>query len=313
MLNGNNWQKSFPLGRFTRFGVGGKAKYFIAVSEEFVLIRLIKSLRQSRQKFTVIGAGTNLLVHDRGVGYLIIQNKLGSIKPLPNRTLWVGAGVNLNYLVNYCNRLGLAGLEKLAGIPGGLGGAVVGNAGAYGQEISNLITKVKIYDGQKVSWLPRRCCQFAYRESVFKQNRGWIVLAAELKLATSTPATLQRTASIIRQTRNCKYPVGIKCPGSYFKNVLLADLSIQLRQKLATIFADKIKGDKLPAAVLLDAVGLKGRQRGRIRVADYHANLILNQGGGRASDVLAIAGWAKKMVYEKFNIRLEEEVRILDN
>lgn len=314
MLNGNNGQKNFPLGRLTRFGVGGTAQYFVRATTAARLQALIRELRADRQRFIIIGTGTNLVVPDRGLTGYVIQNKIHGIQPLSQCDLLVGAGVNLNYLVNYCNRHGLAGLEKLADIPGTLGGAIVGDAGAYGQEIGERVERVQVFDGKRTFWLRHRSCRFAYRDSVFKQRRDWVILAAKLGFTRrQAPQRLASVASDIRRRRQIKYPPGLRCPGSYFKNLRLATLPAALEKRLRQIFPEKIQHATLPAAVLIEAVGLKGKRVGQIKVADYHGNLIMNLGGGRARDVLALVASAKKMVYGKFRVKLEEEVRVLDN
>jgi len=216
------------------------------------------------------------------------------------------AGATLDAVVNFAVARGLAGLETLAGIPGSLGGAVYGNAGAYGHAIAERIRAVRFFDGEQVRTIGRDECEFKYRESAFKRNRGWIVLAAEFDLPAGDRSALTQTAADIVNTRNQKFPPTMKCAGSIFKNLLLAGLPPRVAEQVPQT---KVREGKVPAAFFLEQAGAKGRSHGDIRVADYHANLIYNNGAGTAADLAALIAELKACVLDRFDLELEEEVQ----
>ncbi|MDR3703547.1 MAG: UDP-N-acetylmuramate dehydrogenase, partial [Candidatus Sulfopaludibacter sp.] len=208
--------------------------------------------------------------------------------------------------VDFANAHGLQGLETLAGIPGSVGAAVYGNAGAYGHSISELVTRVRFFDGKDVRLFDNQECQFHYRESIFKQHKEWIVFSTELRLAPAGAAGLQKISADILKVRNEKFPVTMKCAGSIFKNLLLRDLPPAVAEEVP---AAAVREGKVPAAWFLEQVGAKGMQVGEIHVATYHANLIYNAGEGTAADLVALIRELKSRVRARFGIEIEEEVQ----
>jgi UDP-N-acetylmuramate dehydrogenase len=220
------------------------------------------------------------------------------------------AGADLQELVDFTIAQGLKGLETLAGIPGWVGAAVYGNAGAYGHSISERVVGVRFYDGANVRVFRNEECQFRYRESIFKQRKDWIIFSTELLLDTADAAVLCETAGEIVRVRNEKFPVTMKCAGSIFKNLLFAELPPVVA---SAVPAAVVREGKVPAAYFLEQVGAKGAQRGHIHVATYHANLIYNAGGGSAADLCALISELKNRVRDRFGMELEEEVQYVGN
>jgi UDP-N-acetylmuramate dehydrogenase len=194
----------------------------------------------------------------------------------------------------------------MTGIPGSVGAAVYGNAGAYGHSISESVRRVRFVDGDEVRELDNAGCGFRYRESVFKHHRGRIILSAELELTAADSGELSRRAAEIREFRDRKYPPTMRCAGSVFKNLLLAELPEPVA---AAVPDDVVREGKVPSAWFLDQVGAKGMRRGDIQVADYHANLIYNDGAGTARHLRALIDELKTRVRERFGLELEEEVQ----
>jgi UDP-N-acetylmuramate dehydrogenase len=223
-----------------------------------------------------------------------------------NGRVTAGAGAVLQDLVDFAIGRGLAGLESLAGIPGSVGAAVYGNAGAYGHSLSERVVGVRFYDGRTVRVFDNRECRFHYRESIFKRHKDWIIFSTELQLDAADAHALRETAGSILKIRNEKFPVTMKCAGSIFKNLLLADLPTDAA---AQVPARAVREGKVPAAWFLEQVGAKGMARGDIHVAAYHANLIYNGGTGTAADLCALIRELKTRVAERFGIELEEEVQ----
>jgi UDP-N-acetylmuramate dehydrogenase len=221
-------------------------------------------------------------------------------------TVHVAAGAVLQDLVDASIAQGLKGLETTTGIPGWVGGAIYGNAGAYGHSIHERITSVRYLEGECMREIGNAACEFAYRESIFKRRKDWIVLSATLQLESADAAALRATAAGILQIRNQKYPPTMRCAGSIFKNLLWADLPEAVR---AQVPAAVVREGKVPSAFFLEQAGAKGLICGGVRVADYHANLIYNEGGGTAQQVRDLIADLKRRVRERFDLDLEEEVQ----
>jgi UDP-N-acetylmuramate dehydrogenase len=292
-----------PLARHTRFEIGGPARMLADVSTVDALAETLQLAKDSATPHAIIGGGTNLIVDDQGFPGVIIRYVAGNIE-IDGSRVRVEAGAVLQDLVDKTIDAGLEGLETMTGIPGWVGGAIYGNAGAYGHSIQECVESVRFFDGSKTCELSSNKLDFSYRTSIFKSFKDWIVLDAVLKLAPADSAHLRSTASGILKIRNEKYPPTMKCAGSIFKNLLLADLPSGIE-----IPAKVVREGKVPSAYFLEAAGAKGLSIGGLRVADYHANLIYNEGGGTARDLWDLIKTLKLGVWEKFGILLEEEVQ----
>jgi UDP-N-acetylmuramate dehydrogenase len=212
----------------------------------------------------------------------------------------------LQSLVDFANARGLRGLETLSGIPGWVGAAVYGNAGAYGHSISERVASVRFFDGAGIRAFDNAQCDFRYRESIFKRRKDWVIFRVELQLDAAPSAELQEISAGILKVRNEKFPPTMKCAGSIFKNFLLRDLPSEVA---AAVPAAVVREGKIPAAWFLEQVGAKGMQLGGIHVATYHANLIYNAGQGTAGELCELIAELKQRVRERFGIEVEEEVQ----
>jgi len=253
----------------------------------------------------VIGEGSNLIVADEGFR--------GAVLRLVNRGIQVDAtrvhvdsGVTLQTLVDFTGARGLRGLETMTGIPGSVGAAVYGNAGAYGRSISEIVHAVRFHDGEAFREVDNAGCEFHYRESIFKRRKDWVILSVTLAMEAGDAAALQEKSAGILDIRNRKYPPTMKCAGSIFKNYLLAELPAEVA---AQVPPKNIIEGKIPSAWFLEQVGAKGIRRGGIQVAEYHANLIYNDGGGTARDLVAVIADLKQQILDRFGIPLVEEVQ----
>ena len=222
--------------------------------------------------------------------------------------LRVESGAILQDVVDQSIGLGFKGLETMTGIPGYLGGAIYGNAGAYGHSIEELIEAVRVTDGHRVFTLNNAECRFGYRESTFKAKKEWVILSADLRFCEDDPDELARVAREIRTIRDAKYPPEMRCAGSIFKNLFFADLPPRVQ---AEIPSSVIREGKVPSAWFLEQTGAKGMRRGDIQVATYHANLVYNDGAGTAADLVAIVQDLKQRVCDRFGFDLEEEVQYI--
>jgi len=303
---------NYSFKKITTMKIGGPAKYFLVVKKETELAEAILLARQLKLKWLVIGAGSNLVPQDRGFSGLIIKNQIENFQVIGHQ-IFIGAGNNLLNSILKLDQLGWAGLEKMAGIPGTIGGAIYGSAGAYGQEIKDCLLRVRIFDGQVFRWLSKRSCQFHYRTSLFKIRKNLIIVGAEF-LGQEKPAQqLLKTSRDIIKLREKKYQPGLLCPGSFFKNIVIRDIKLaQVKQKLLSkIDCQKIMFGKIPVGYLLETVGARGLRQGNIIVAQNHGNLLYHRGRGQTKDVLKLANLLKVRVKKHFGIVIEEEVQYL--
>jgi UDP-N-acetylmuramate dehydrogenase len=294
-----------PLARYTRFGIGGPADIYAETGDVEAFIRAQEVARASGSEVMVIGGGTNLIVADsgfRGIVLRFVAERLSA----EDRKVTADAGADLQSLVDFTIDRGLKGLETLSGIPGSVGAAVYGNAGAYGHSISECVESVCFFDGTQVRVFDQAACQFRYRESIFKSHKHWIIFSTTLLLQPADAGEIRKIAGDILNVRNEKFPVTMKCAGSIFKNLLLADLSPALA---AQVPPKVVREGKIPAAWFLEQVGAKGMSIGDIHVANYHANLLYNAGEGTARDLTALIEKLKGLVQKRFGLTLEEEVQ----
>src|SRR5580658_4353016 len=194
-----------PLARYTRFEIGGPARMLADVSTVDALADTLHLAKSSGTPHAIIGGGTNLIVDDQGFPGVIVRYVAKNIE-IQGTEVRVEAGAMLQDLVDKTIASGLRGLETMTGIPGWVGGAIYGNAGAYGHSIQESIESVRFFDGSKTRELSSSDLDFRYRSSVFKSFKDWVVLDAVLKLDNADPAELRATADGILKIRNEKYP-----------------------------------------------------------------------------------------------------------
>jgi UDP-N-acetylmuramate dehydrogenase len=293
------------LSRHTRFGIGGPADVFVEAASEQAFAEALRVSQDSGANYSVIGDGTNLIVSDQGFDGIVLRLTAKAIEH-NGPTVRAEGGAELQSLVNYCIEHGLRGLETMTGIPGSVAAAVYGNAGAYGHSIDERVRCVRFLDGPAVRSFGPDECRFRYRESVFKAHKDWLILTVELNMTPAPPAELRQTADEIFKVRLAKYPLTMKCAGSIFKNLILAELPEPVRRQIPERV---VREGKAPSAYFLEQVGAKGMRSGGIQVADYHANLIYNAGDGTARELCELIVELKSRVKKQFGLDLEEEVQ----
>ena len=242
--------ENVPLSQLTRFAIGGPARILADASSESALTAAIEALGGTRH--ALIGGGSNLVADDRGFPGVVLRYTAKNIEidgGVVGGGVRVSAGAGLQDLVDATIAAGLEGLHTMTGIPGWVGGAVYGNAGAYGHSIHEFVESVRYFDGSVVREIGNAACEFHYRESVFKRHKDWIVLEATLRLPSGDPAALRTTAEGILKVRNEKYPPTMRCAGSIFKNLILAELPDSVR---AQVPERVIREGKVPSAYFLE-------------------------------------------------------------
>jgi UDP-N-acetylmuramate dehydrogenase len=294
-----------PLANYTRFGIGGPADLLCDTANAAAFTQALNLVRSAGSPHVVIGGGTNLIVSDEGFEGVVLRFTGARIEREED-FLHAEAGAVLQDVVDCSVAFGLKGMESMTGIPGYLGAAIYGNAGAYGQSIQERVERVYFTDGERTTSFSNAECQFHYRESAFKMHKDWIILHADLQFTPGDPQELGARARSIRETRDAKYPPSMKCAGSIFKNLFFASLPETAKAELP---GNLVRDGKVPSAWFLEKAGARGLRRGGIVVADYHANLIYNEGQGTATELVAVIAELKQRVQDRFGLQLEEEVQ----
>lgn len=284
-------KENISLAKYTTFRVGGKARYFFIAETKKDLIAAVKTARDLKIPFFILGGGSNVLISDKGFNGLIVKNEARNFK-IEKETARAESGAILSQLVNASVKAGLSGLVEGAGIPGTVGGAVWGNAGwpKGAWAIGNVVKGVELLmpDG-RIKKVSKNWFAFDYRTSRLKmiKDEKPVILEVVLKLKKGQRLNLGKRLREILKIRFKKIPAGFSA-GSVFKNP---------------------PGGA--AGELIEGCGLKGKRFGRAEISKKHANFIVNLGGARASDVLNLMKLAKAKVKRKFGITLEEEIQIL--
>lgn len=305
-------QNNVPLAPFTTFKIGGSAEYFIEVKTDQELIDALKWGKEKKLNITFLAGGSNVLVADEGVKGLVI--KLSNTKlNIKGERVECGAGANLINVSRTANNNNLTGLEWAIEVPGSIGGAIYGNAGAYGHYISDVIETIKIFDIKKFEfqYFSKNDSQFSYKDSIFKKNKKILIWEVILKLKSGKFTQINNKVTKYMEKRRLSQP-RLPSAGCIFKNMDFDDLkkhNVRLDSKILKKGINK--NNKIGAAWLIDLAGLKGKKIGGAKVSLEHANFIVNTGHATSSDVSALIKEIKKDVKNKFNIKLLEEVQYL--
>lgn len=307
----NRIEKNVPLSPLTTFKIGGPARYFLKVKNQDEIIKAVKWAKEKNIPYFILGGGSNILVSDKGFNGLVINlNFSKKIKILSrinpdNILLLVGAGISLQTLVNFCIKNNFSGLEWGIGIPGTVGGALRGNAGAYGHSISSVVKFIKILRNGSIQRLINKHIKFSYRSSIFQQNND-IILEAVLKFKKGVGRKEKKIIEYGLKHRANTQPYG-HSPGCIFKNVDMSKFSTRFLKNDADIKKFK-NNQQIPAGWLIEKCGLKGKQIGGAEISKKHANFIVNKESATADNVVVLISIIKSKVRNKFNIQLNEEV-----
>lgn len=304
-------QENEPMSVHTSFKVGGPARYFVKASSMESLKNALSFAREKHLPHFILGNGTNLLVSDKGYDGVVISlaEDFSEIEDLGNGKFKVGAATPLGRFARHTLKQGYAGIHKLAGIPGTLGGAVYMNAGAYGQEIGQACTGVTVLDAVgNTRELSADECGFGYRRSVFSNgnsgagdDNGKIILAATFQLQSAssqglTAADLEAELAECMAKRKATQPLNKPNAGSTFKR-----LEVGAAETPA----------QLAPGYYIEQAGLKGYRIGTAEVNTLHANFIVNAGGATAQDIKDLSEYVQNKVAEKFGIELKREIILL--
>lgn len=281
-----------PLSRHTSFAIGGPSDLFINVQTVNEFIEVAQMAWSRNVPILLLGGGTNVLVADAGLRGLTIVNECRGYRLEEDGLLRAESGVWLAELARWTVQQGWAGLEWAVGIPGTLGGGVVGNAGAYGGCLADVVRRVTLLQpDREPEEIEAEQLDYSYRMSALKQEnwraRRRIVLDVTIQLTPGDPEELARKIENVTIQRRLRTPVGC-CAGSIFKRTM-----------------------QYPAGFLIEQAGLKGKRIGGAEVSPKHANFLMNTGGATAADVKALIDLVQKTVWSTFAQRLEPEIELV--
>lgn len=273
------------LAERTYFGIGGTTD-LLRIGDRQALPELVRLLRDHDIPFRLLGGGSNLLVADGELPWVVLQ--LAPLEPavrIEGRTAWVDAAADLGATVTQCARADLGGMEGLIGVPGSVGGALRMNAGAYGTQIGSFVREVVVYRaaGGAIETLRGEQIRFEYRHTSFDADD--MMLAVKLELVSKPFAEILQTIRICNEKRRASQPLNQKSAGCIFKNPPGAS-----------------------AGRLIDELGLKGFRVGDAMVSDRHANFFINTGAASCADMLRLVDYVRERVRQAHGVELENEV-----
>ena len=278
------------LSELTTLKIGGPASMLIVPGDIETAVEVVKRLRENSINYFVLGGGSNILMPDKGLECVVLMLKglktMEIIGEGAEVTVYAEAGITLQGVVNRVAEIGLTGLEGLIGIPGTLGGAVFGNAGAFGYEIMDVVEEIDILrDGKRVV-LGGRDLNYGYRDSGLKEKD--VILSVRLRLKKDDREDIMKRMRQYIYVKRQSQPLGEASAGCVFKNP-----------------------EGQSAGQLIDLAGCKGMRKGDIEVSSKHANFFINKGMGRAEDFIALMDEVRERVMRLFSIELEPEIRII--
>jgi UDP-N-acetylmuramate dehydrogenase len=291
------------LAPYTSFHIGGPAEALVTPVSQDELFALVTGARDREIGYQVLGGGTNILVTDRGISGLVIRiaqclDAIGEAEEVRGRLqVNVGAGVTLKMLCRYCLASGLRGMNFAIGIPGTVGGALTMNAGTDTGSMADVLSSIKLLLGSgEIRIVERDMLKAEYRRLSWSlagdetaASYPTVILGGGFSFARGEVSAIKAAARRIMRARKLSQPLGLPSAGCIFKNPPAG----------------------VPAGRLIDMAGLKGRRQGGALISERHANYIVNTGSATAADVLALVNFVKETVWNRFQIQLEPEVRVV--
>ena len=287
ILGKENVLQNEEMKKHTTFHIGGPAEYFLKCYDVYSLKKIISFLKEKNITPFILGNGSNILVGDFGIKGVVIQINIGNQEvSVKGDRIEAGAGMLLSKLSNIAYKHSLSGLEEVSGIPGTFGGAIYMNAGAYGGEISDSIESVTfINENAEIVTVSKEECGFGYRKSIFTDSDK-IIVSAVLKLKNALQNEIKEKMLDYTNRRVTKQPIEKFSAGSTFK---------------------RPEGNF--AGTLIENAGLKGYKIGGAEVSEKHAGFVINESGATAKEVIDLICHIQRVVFDKFGILLETEVK----
>jgi UDP-N-acetylmuramate dehydrogenase len=312
-----NIQKNIPLAPLTTFKIGGPAKFFCVAKDESELLEALDFAKENSLEIFMLGGGSNVLFSDSGFNGLVIR-LLNTKYQILNTEIECDAGLQLSEVVKLAKENNLTGMEWAVGIPGTVGGAVRGNAGAPWGCMADSIESVRTINLENKEIIDYSCedCKFAYRDSIFKSSNNFIIISVVIRLQKGERGTIEKKMQEISKTRSDNQPKGLSS-GSFFQNPvvsneeLICEFEKDTGKKIGenkSLYKQERGEVKLPAGWLIEEAGFKGKKIGGVMVSEKHANFFVNDGTGTAEDVVILAGIIKQKIREEFDTQIKEEI-----
>ncbi|MBI2411287.1 MAG: UDP-N-acetylmuramate dehydrogenase [Candidatus Kerfeldbacteria bacterium] len=287
-----NLQHNIVLAPYTTFKIGGPARYFVVVKTKEELFYALAEARRTKTPWVILGGGSDVLVSDAGFPGLVIKSELRHVAVNEgNAQVRAESGVRMSGLITQTMKHELTGLEYAIGVPASVGGAVWANLGARGRQMQEFVLEVTVINEQgEEQILYNAQCQFGYRDSIFKHKK-FVIIDVLLQLARGNQAKIKEEMQQLVTLRKDTQDIAAKCAGCVFRN-------------------PKDQTD-IPAAKLIDDLGLKGFSIGGAQVSPLHANFIINTGTATAQDVVMLISYIKQQVRDNAGIQLMEEIEYI--
>lgn len=304
-------QKKVSLAKLTTFRLGGAADYFTEVSSLDELTQAISWAKRNSQPIFILAGGSNVIFSENGFSGLVIKLSIESIDISGNQ-ITVGSAVTMKELVDFSINHSLAGLEWAGGLPGSVGGAIRGNAGAFGGEIKDNIASVVSVntDSLKQRTWQREECNFEYRHSIFKELGNEVVISATFSLVKGDKKELREIANSRINYRQEKHPMEYPNSGSIFKNTPIEKIPPDVLEQ----WQESIKNDPfpvVPTARIISDAGLAGTKFGGAQLSTKHTNYIVNISSATGEDVYELIKQIRFAVFDKYGIELEVEPELV--
>ncbi|GIW61332.1 MAG: UDP-N-acetylenolpyruvoylglucosamine reductase [Patescibacteria group bacterium] len=315
---------NLPLSNITHYRIGGVAKKVLEITSREDLLEAVKLVqRHNLQNVYILGLGSNILLPDKSIDGVILWMRGRSEFSIHHFSeVDAFAGDLLDDLINFTFSHQLVGLEWAGGLPSTIGGAIRGNAGAFGYEIKDIIKSVEYIDitdkDLNIRTLLQKECQFAYRDSIFKHNPSWVIVSGTFKLKLASQEELKTAKEIYEKNilyRNTHHPVEYPSCGSVFKNIT----RLEEVEKILNVWPDikdlsqKKWHNKIAMGYVINRLGFSGKRVGGAKVSEKHANYIINTGNATSQDVLTLIRGIQQKFQKTFGFVPDPEVMIVNS
>ncbi len=314
---GDKVQEGVLLAPYTTFKIGGPAKWFFEATTNDELVVALRAAEELGIDYFVLGGGSNILVSDKGIDTFVIKQSNSHFTTEGERVVCESGALVIDIL-DATIQSGLVGWPWAAGLPGTIGGAIRGNAGAYGEGMGDIVESVDVWQDGQVRHLSNSDMQFKYRHSIAKEA-SMVILGCVIVLKKGDTTEDQKLIDQYNKKRRDTQPVPEQCPnpGCAFKNIDLSKVEIdatKVKQKLEVSDAEweeKTKYHKLPVSFIIDRLGLKGKTIGGAQVSTQHGAFIINANNAKAEHVVMLMSDVKMHVRDELGILLEDEIQLV--
>lgn len=309
---GVSYHAQTPIAQFSTMKVGGVADAIVTAKTEELLCAVVQRAHDLGIAYYVVGGLSNTVFSDEPFHGVVILSQLEKFEIHENGNVVMGAGVTTAVAASKISNAGLKGFEWAAGVPGKIGGAIVGNAGALGGEMKDTCVSVRVYDvvAREIRELSAAECHFAYRESRFKNEPTLIILDATFYFERGDVALSRELITKALTHRNTTQPKGVVSCGCMFKNFEVPEDMVASLRALH-VKEEFLEKRVIPAGYLIQECGLKGFTIGSAQVSEKHGNFLVNLGGANVSQLRELVDFVKEKVRAQYGVELQEEVRYI--